>query len=74
MARIDQMPMTYQAVEMKMSWCLDCHRKPESRLVSIPQVTKPGPDPHASTLAVWHPPVMTGPEKARMTNCTVCHR
>jgi ferredoxin len=72
--RIDQMPMTYQAVEMKMSWCLACHRQPDSRLVPISQVTKPVPDPNAATFAAWHPPVMTNPEKARMTNCTVCHR
>src|SRR5438128_1036800 len=27
--RIDQMPLTYQAASLLMSWCLDCHRDPE---------------------------------------------
>ncbi len=30
--RIDQMPVVYQAEALSMSWCLDCHRKPELRI------------------------------------------
>jgi hypothetical protein len=30
--RIDQMPLTYQAQPLLMSWCLDCHRAPEKYL------------------------------------------
>jgi hypothetical protein len=75
--RVDQMPMTFQAVELKMSWCLQCHRNPDSRLVPTSQVTNPTPDRHAADLADWH----TGPlapltavQRARLTNCSTCHR
>ena len=27
--RVDQMPLTWQAMPMTMSWCLECHRNPE---------------------------------------------
>lgn len=75
--RIDQMPMTYRAVEMKMTWCIDCHRNPEPRLVPASQVTNPTPNPHA-----WLPvdakrtPLapLTMAQKERLTNCSVCHR
>ncbi len=75
--QIDEMPMTYQAVEMKMSWCLECHRQPESHLVPTSQVTNPFPNLHAANLVDWHKPPLppfTSQEKARLTNCTVCHR
>src|SRR5512146_394728 len=26
--RVDEMPLTYQAVSLHMEWCLDCHRDP----------------------------------------------
>ena len=75
--RIDQMPMTYQAVDMKMKWCLQCHRDPEKYLVPTSQVTNPVPDLRAADLPDWH----TGPllpltaiQKARLTNCSTCHR
>jgi hypothetical protein len=75
--RVDQMPMTYQAIDMKMKWCLQCHRNPEPRLVPTSQVTNPVPDIHAAGLPDWH----TGPlapltaiQKSRLTNCSTCHR
>lgn len=27
--RVDKMPLTWQAQNLRMSWCLDCHRHPE---------------------------------------------
>ncbi len=75
--RIDQMPMTYQAVQMRMSWCLDCHRHPEERLVPTSQVTQPVPDRRAAPLADRDVPALaplTPVEKARLTNCNTCHR
>ena len=30
--RVDKMDVVYQAQPLSMGWCLDCHRKPESRL------------------------------------------
>jgi len=75
--RVDQMAMTYQAVEMKMSWCLACHREPEKHLVPTSQVTKPVPDLRAENLVDWNVPPLppfTAQEKARLINCTTCHR
>lgn len=37
--RIDMMPVVYQAEPMSMSWCLDCHRNSEAKLVPPEQVT-----------------------------------
>jgi hypothetical protein len=70
--RVDQMPMTYQAVEMNMSWCLDCHRRPESHFVPVSQVTKITPDMRAPNPPDWLP--LTNLQKAHLTTCTVCHR
>ena len=75
--RIDQMPMTYQAVQLKMVFCLDCHRNPQSRLVPTSQVTQAIPDLHAPNLVVGNEPPLPGltpQEHARLTDCTVCHR
>jgi hypothetical protein len=75
--RLDQMPMTYRKVEMTMSWCLSCHRNPDPHLVPASQVTNPDPDPHAnSPVDSDLPPLapLTAVQKARLTNCSVCHR
>ncbi len=71
--RIDLMPMTYRAVEMKMDWCLACHRDPTPNLVPASQVTASVPNPHAASWSTGLTPLTTL-EKARLTNCSVCHR
>jgi len=71
---VDTMPLTYQAIELKMSWCLDCHRRPDDRIVPRSQVTRDVPDPHAASPADGAPAPLTGAERARLTNCSVCHR
>jgi len=38
-ARIDEMPVVYQAESLSMGWCLDCHRNPEKHLVDTSQVS-----------------------------------
>jgi len=40
--------------------------------VPVSQVTKITPDLTAHNPQNWHP--LTNLEKARLTNCTVCHR
>lgn len=37
--RIDQMEKVTQVKPLGMSWCLDCHRKPEKRLRPVSEVT-----------------------------------
>lgn len=38
--RIDQMEVVYQAKELSMAWCIDCHRNPEPHLRPVEFVTK----------------------------------
>ena len=38
--RIDQMEVVYQAKELSMAWCIDCHRNPETHLRRVEFVTK----------------------------------
>lgn len=38
--RVDRMDEVYQAKELSMSWCLDCHRNPDARLRPPEFVTK----------------------------------
>jgi hypothetical protein len=36
------MEVVYQAEPLSMSWCLDCHRKPEKNLRPVEEVTTMG--------------------------------
>ncbi len=36
----DQMETVYQAKELSMAWCIECHRKPEPHLRPVEYVTK----------------------------------
>ncbi|MBX3380958.1 MAG: cytochrome c3 family protein [Phycisphaeraceae bacterium] len=38
--QITAMPVVHQVQSLSMSWCLDCHRNPESRLVPKDRVTQ----------------------------------
>ncbi|MDV7393127.1 cytochrome c3 family protein, partial [Arthrospira platensis SPKY1] len=40
--RIDQMEIVYQAEELSMGWCLDCHRAPENHIRPVEEVTTMG--------------------------------
>ena len=40
--RIDQMEIVEQVKPLSMSWCLDCHRAPESHIRPLEQVTVMG--------------------------------
>lgn len=37
--RVDKMETVYQAEPLSMSWCLECHRRPEMRLRPVEEVT-----------------------------------
>lgn len=71
--RVDEMPLTWKAESMRMSWCLDCHRAPEKHVRPREAVTDPA----------WQPPEGFDPsvlakqyhlDSRRMTDCSVCHR
>jgi hypothetical protein len=71
---IGDMPLTYKATTLYMSWCLDCHRNPAPHLRPLKAVF----DPH------WHRTASTPSGKQLMalyrihprtlTDCSVCHR
>jgi hypothetical protein len=70
--RIDKMEQVYQAMPLSMSWCLDCHRRPEPHLRPLERITD----------MEWKP---VNPEEAGADlrqklhinppqNCSTCHR
>jgi len=71
--RVDLMPAVEKATPMTMSWCLDCHRRPEKNIRPVEEVTnmdwKPEGDPvEAGQVYAERNQVHT------RTSCTTCHR
>ncbi len=72
--RVDQMPLTWKTETLHMSWCLECHRRPEEFI---------RPREHVFTMD-WDggEELVMGEElvreynirKEQLTNCTICHR
>ena len=71
--RVDQMPLVKQENTLQMSWCLDCHRSPESFVRPRSEVFTMG----------YRPPVPQAELGARLvkdynistkTTCSTCHR
>ena len=72
--RVDEMPITWKATDMTMSWCLACHRNPESKLRDPSQVyqmdwTTPK-DPHVGLDRL----AARNIQKDHLTDCSACHR
>lgn len=71
---IGDMPLTWKAVDLYMSWCLDCHRNPAPHLRPREAVFDPHWQRTASTpsgerlLAQYHIHPRT------LADCSVCHR
>jgi hypothetical protein len=74
--RVDRMALTWQAVSLRMEWCLDCHRQPEKYVRPRELVTTMG-----------YRPAGDGEETGRrlvkeykiqdartLTSCDTCHR
>jgi len=71
--RVDKMEVVYQAQELSMGWCLDCHRDPDSHLRPVDQVTN----------MAWEPAEDRRELGARLReqyaihpseDCSTCHR
>jgi len=73
--QVDRMPLTWRSASLQMAWCLDCHRHPEKVLRGADQVFDMS----------WHPPADQAVrgrqllaqyhiDKARLTECSICHR
>ena len=71
--RVDQMPLTWRAHSLTMSWCMDCHRDPGPHLRPRDQVFVMGWKPDrddpsgASLMSRYH-------IRNDLTDCTICHR
>ena len=74
--QVDQMPLMFQAQQLTMSWCLDCHRNPEKNLRPHDQITNMSWTPPANQaelgkqLAAQNH-LRTGYD---LTSCSTCHR
>lgn len=73
--RIDQMEVVYQAKQLSMAWCIDCHRNPDEHLRPIDKVTKldwdfDSPEEQEAFAKEHREKNHINPQ----VNCAVCHR
>jgi hypothetical protein len=73
--RIDKMPLTFQAMPMTMSWCLQCHRHPENFVRPKSKVfdMEWTPESDGTTQAALGPQLVKDYQILSKTNCSVCH-
>ncbi len=74
--RVDQMPLTYQAPTLQMSWCLDCHRQPEKFLRPRENITTMGYEPAGDQMEIGRRlrREYNIQETRVLTSCSTCHR
>jgi len=70
---IAEMPITWSAAPLQMSWCLDCHRQPERYVRSLDQVFNADYKPPTDQLALGTKLVKEY-KIQKLTNCSTCHR
>lgn len=72
---VDEMPLTWKAQSLFMSWCLDCHRdpaqyvRPREEVFSMDYVPPPNQEELGRRLVEAYHIQTEG-----LTTCTVCHR
>ena len=73
---MDTMQLTRQAAPLTMQWCIACHRDPESRLV--PPAREYDPHAYAAPISSGEARAIhrrvQGLDRAKLTDCTTCHR
>jgi len=73
--RIDTMPKVFQAKELSMAWCIECHNNPEEHIRPTEFVTKLDWEPEdGKTRAEIGRELIEEKGIKPMTNCAVCHR
>ncbi len=71
--QVDQMPLMWRVNTLHMSWCLDCHRHPETRLRPKDEVFNMNwKEPE--NLEETHPELPKLYDVKSVTNCSACHR
>jgi hypothetical protein len=70
---VGDMPLTWRANTLQMSWCLDCHNKPENYVRPRDQVysTRYKAPENQAELGMK---LIQEYKIQRLTNCTTCHR
>jgi len=72
---VNEMPQVWQAKNMIMSWCLDCHREPEQFIRPVEERYTFGWEAPANQLEVGRQLVEEYQvNNEGLTNCSVCHR
>ncbi|HEY5895365.1 MAG TPA: cytochrome c3 family protein [Chthoniobacterales bacterium] len=72
--RVDEMPLISKQKTLYMKWCLDCHRHPESSLVSAEDVFQMAARPVPSSETISNRTKERGVRSKIITDCTACHR
>ena len=71
--QVDQMPLTWKAESLQMSWCLECHRNPEQYIRPREEVFnmdwRPPPNQEELGLRLVHEYAIQS-----KTSCSTCHR
>ena len=70
---VAEMPLTWRAQTLYMSWCLDCHRAPEKYVRPRSEVFNPIYSAPANQIEVGLKLVKEY-KIQRLTNCSTCHR
>jgi Cytochrome c7 and related cytochrome c/Class III cytochrome C family len=70
---IAEMPLTWRAGSLYMSWCLNCHRQPEQYVRPKEKVFDPNYEPPESQLELGARLVKEY-KIEKLTDCSTCHR
>ena len=76
--QIAEMPLTYRAATLYMSWCLDCHRQPEKYIRQKSEVFNPFYQPPSGDEQLKLGRQLVKEYKIHdlqfMESCSTCHR
>src|SRR5262245_54042688 len=73
--RVDQMPLMMKANSLDMQWCIACHKNPEPNLRPREAVFQMDWKPEGDQLALGKDLVRDYHiDKAKLLNCSICHR
>jgi hypothetical protein len=74
--RIDKMPLTWQAPNLRMEWCLNCHRHPEQYVRPREFITTMGYQPAGDQEEIGRRLVQEYhiQDTRLLTSCSTCHR
>jgi len=73
--QVDQMPLMWTVVNLKMEWCLDCHREPEKYIRPKEEVFNLNWSPSRPQVEVGaHLVKEYGVPVERLEDCYICHR